>query len=161
MSLVFLALLAPGQVALPASRATAGEPSWVVATIQHSEWCPAGNVRLDLETGRFAFVARAARTACGDAQLKRRSVTGTMGIGQLERVSTLARRALAEGLDKPTCRNGGRPEESIGSNGGTPLLVVTTGSETHWASKILACWTGAAADLHDALDDAFSPDRRR
>jgi hypothetical protein len=112
-------------------------------------------VRLDLRTGQYLFTARAPRRVCTDAGLERPARIGTLRAGRLEAVRTAYLRALSEGLEKPACRNGGRPEEIVVSNGGRPILVLATGSGTGSAPDNPACWSAAASALHDALDRIF------
>jgi hypothetical protein len=83
--------------------------------------------------------------------------TGTLSTARLAAIRAAYLRVLAEGLVNLACRDGGRLEEIIVSNGGTPVLVLNTGAETAAAPDDLTCWSEAASALHDALDDAFSP----
>jgi hypothetical protein len=80
---------------------------------------------------------------------------GTLRAERLEAVRAAYLRVLTEGLVKPVCRDGGRPEEIVISNGGTPVLVLTTGSETKSAPDSLTCWSEAASALSNALDRIF------
>jgi len=66
-------------------------------------------------------------------------------------------RVLSEGLESELCREGGRPRDLIISNGGTPILALTSGWATSSAPDDLSCWSEAATALHDALDRVFSP----
>ena len=149
------AIFAASQPAPSGHIAVLGRTAWIVATVGHSEWCPPGNVRLDLRTGRYLFTARAPRRVCTDARLERPTRTGTLSAARLEAVRTAYFRALSEGLEKPVCRDGGRLEEIVISNGGTQVLVLATGSETGSAPDDLTCWSAAASALHDALDRIF------
>src|SRR4051812_12717904 len=63
----------------PAAAPGLGRTAWVFATIGHSEWCPPGNVRLDLVTGLYAVTGRAARPVCGRRGLERPVVTARLG----------------------------------------------------------------------------------
>ncbi len=158
MNLV-LALLAASQPA--PSAATPSEPAWLVATIHHSEWCPAGNVRLDLRTGQFALTPGAQRRVCQDESLERPVVMGRLDREQLGQVRAAFRRIDAEGWKQAVCRDGGQPENIVVSNGGTPLLVLTSGAGTGWAPEDLGCWSDAANSLHDLLEEVFRRDRNR
>lgn len=56
---------------LPTSAGSAPGIPVIFATVGHSEWCPAGNVRIDLRTGDYALTPRAARAVCRDPKLVR------------------------------------------------------------------------------------------
>jgi hypothetical protein len=161
MNLVIAAVLAASQTSIPTPHPALGQPSWIVATVHHSEWCPAGHVRLDLRTGQYVHVAGAQRHVCNDTLLERPVVAGTLRSEQLERLLAAFARVQVEKLEKPVCRDGGRPKEIIIGNGGTPLLVLTTGAETGWAPENLACWSDAANALHEALEDIFYRPQKR
>jgi hypothetical protein len=153
MLLALAALLAAAgterSAVLPAGNA------WIVATIAHSEWCPAGNVRLDLRSGRYALTARAPHRTCGDPGLERPVVAGRLDPPRLETIRRAYERVLAEGLESPDCRNGRQPDRIVVSNGGTPILVVVSGAMQGSAPDSLTCWSDAANDLHALLDDSF------
>jgi hypothetical protein len=158
--LAFLAaLLVAGQPAAPSSAAALGRTAWIFSTVGHSEWCPAGNVKLDLGTGRYAFTATAPRRTCNDAGLERPIRTGTLEPERLAAVRAAYLRARSDGLTNPACRDGGRPKDIVIDNGGTPVLVLTSGAETGSAPDDLSCWSEAAGALHDVLDDLFSSAR--
>ena len=55
-----------------------GRTAIVFSTIGHSEWCPAGNVRLDLATGRYAVTPTAPRLICTQPNLERPVFTGRL-----------------------------------------------------------------------------------
>jgi hypothetical protein len=63
--------------------------------------------------------------------------------------------ARTEGMQNSECRSGGKPAELVISNGGTPLLALTTGRDVAWAPEDLSCWSEAAGALHEALDNVF------
>jgi len=71
-------------------------------------------------------------------------------------VQTAYLRLLNEGFENDVCREGGNPETIIVNDGGTPILVLTTGSQTASAPDDLSCWSEAANALHDVLDRVFS-----
>jgi hypothetical protein len=75
--------------------------------------------------------------------------------GSLGRLRAAFLRVMTEGFEDPACREGRKPEHIIISNGGTPILVMTTGSGSGSAPDDLGCWSEAATALHGALDDAF------
>jgi hypothetical protein len=157
-----LALLAAAQ---PPHRAqlepALGRTAWVFATIGHSEWCPAGNVRLDLVTGRYELTGRAARRECGRRGLERPVVTARLGGARLAAIRAAYRRVFAEDLESLECREGKHPAAFVISNGGTPILVVATGALTLGAPDDLACWSDAANALHGALDETFRAAHQR
>ena len=157
MVILHAALLA---VAQPAPSATLGRTAWIFSTIDHSEFCSAGNVKLDLLSGRYELTNGAPRKLCGDANLERPIKTGQLGVGQLETLRTAYLRVLNEGFESDACRDGKHPEHIIVSNGGTPILVVTTGRFSAVAPEDLTCWTDAANDFHDLLDKTFGSSPR-
>ncbi|MEA3061675.1 MAG: hypothetical protein QOJ94_1456 [Sphingomonadales bacterium] len=159
---VLAALLAAAQPPQRAQLESAlGRTAWVFATIGHSEWCPAGNVRLDLVSGRYELTGRASRRVCGQRRLERPVVAAQLGGARLDVLRAAYRRVLAEGLESPECREGKHPDMIVISNGGTPILVVATGALTMAARDDLTCWSGAANALHGALDEAFSAAHQR
>ncbi len=159
MSFLLAALLAAAPLDGPANPPSLGRTAWIVATVEHSEWCPAGDVRLDLATGRYERTHRAPRRICGQAH-DRRVTSATLGRKRLAAVRAASLRVLAEGLESRACRNGEPPENPIVSNGGTPILVLTTGSVTGSAPDDHSCWSAAALALHDVLDETFASDSR-
>ena len=141
----------------PAGPTEIGHTAWVFSTVGQSEWCPAGNVMLDLRTGQYALTQRASRAVCNDPQLDRPVTRGTLTGGQLRLARAAYLRALSEGLENPVCRAGARPDYIVVDNGGTKVLVVTTGSLTLAAPDDLTCWSEAASALKELLDREFSP----
>ena len=148
------AVLAASQPTADAKPPSLGRTAWIVATVEHSEWCPAGNVRLHLRTGRYSLTRRAQRQVCGGT-IERPVRTGTLDRERLAAIRAAAARVMTEGFESPACENGGRPEDIIVSNGGTPILVLTTGFATGSAVDDLSCWSEAATALHDLLDETF------
>ena len=136
-----------------------GRTAWAFSTVGQSEWCPAGNVMLDLRTGHYELTPRAPRSVCNKPALQRPIRRGTLSARQLAPLRAAYLRALREGLEKPVCQGGGLPEstEVIIDNGGLRVLVVTDGSRSISAPDALGCWTHAAMDLKDLLDRVFSP----
>ena len=131
----------------------------IFGTIGQSEWCPAGNVRVDLETGRYVLTARASRDVCQNADLERPTAEGTLNAAKVRTLRRAFQRATLGGLDG--CRGGQRlrQDEIVISNGGLHVLVVTDGHHTGAAPTDLSCWTDAAWVLHRILDDTFpTPD---
>jgi hypothetical protein len=160
MIAVLAAFLAAHQAAPSQGPADSGGTAWIVATLGHSEWCPAGNVRLDLEAGEYAFTPRTARRLCEQRGLDRPVSRGRLDAERLAAVREAYSRAVAEGLEVPGCRFGGPRETVIISNGGTPVLIVTNGAGTGAAPDDLTCWSEAAHALHDVLESAFDADDR-
>ena len=160
MSALLAAFIAAGQPAPPAEAFGPGRTAWIFSTVGQSEWCPAGNVRLDLRTGEYAFTATAAREVCYDSDLERPVTTGTLGADDLAAVRAAYSLAQADGLEQPVCRDGGRPERLIISNGGPHILLVASGAITMSAPDDLSCWSDAALALHDLLDEEFASEKR-
>jgi hypothetical protein len=150
------ALLAAGQTPPPADPAVLGGSEWIVATVAHSEWCPAGNLRLDLRSGRYALTHRASRRVCNRSGLERPTRTGRLRSERLEAVRSAYRRLVAEGFESSDCEDGKHPDNIVVSNGGTPILVVATGAAQGSAPDDLTCWSEAASDLHALLDETFA-----
>jgi len=154
---LLVAFMTASQADAVSKSAAIGRTAWIVATVGHSEWCPAGNVRLDLRTGLFAFTPRASRPVCEDKTLERPSTNGRLNVRALSAIRAAYLRAVAEGLKSAACRNGARPDTLVFSNGGTPVLIVTNGYATRSAPDDLSCWSDAANALHNRLDRTFSP----
>jgi len=135
----------------------------VFTTVGHSEWCPPGTVRLDLGTGRYTVRAPRSWRICRRPAYRSRIRTAVLAGGELATVRAAYRRVVSEGLEDPVCRNGGRPERFIISNGGTPILRVTSRGRTVAPPNDRNCWSDAALGLHRLLNDMFGPrgDRRR
>jgi hypothetical protein len=146
--LALLAALSAASQPAPSSDAL-GRPAWVYGTVQQSEWCLPGFVRVDVRTGRYAFRARAERSVCNTPGLERPERIGTLRGEYLAAIRAAYLRALADGLTSQECR-------IVVSNGGPQTLVLTNGERTESAPLELGCWSAAADALHDALDDAFS-----
>ena len=161
MALLFAALMAATH-SLPAPKQVALSPTaWIFSTIAHSEWCPAGNVRLDLRTGEYMLTARAPRRICHDANVERPVNRGRLPQARLNALRAAYSQALAQGLANRECAQGRQPTKFVISNGGTPVLVLTTGQRTLSAPGELSCWSDAADALHAALDHEFPSARRR
>ena len=155
------ALAALSQPAPSAEAIRIGRTAWIFSTIDQSEFCPAGNVRLDLRTGRYAVTAGAPRRICNTRNLERPVRTGRLGADRLAAVRAAYRRVVAEGLTNPVCEAGGHPDEIVISNGGTPIMVVASGAWTVIPPDDLTCWSDAANALHALLDDEFGSEGRR
>jgi hypothetical protein len=133
-----------------------GKTAWVFATVGNSEWCPAGNVRLDLVKGTYALTPRASRRVCQDRDLERPVLNGKLGKTDLAAARAAYARAVAEGLHDPTCR---RDKDTFIAiyNGGAKLMVVATGQRTSGASSDINCWSPAADALYETLNDIYRP----
>jgi hypothetical protein len=68
---------------------------------------------------------------------------------------------MGDGLASRDCQPGKKLTKFVISNGGTPVMVLTTGRNTFSAPDELSCWSDAADALHHALDDAFPSARQR
>lgn len=156
MLLVLAAFLLAGGPAPSSNPVDLGGTAWIVSTIGHSEFCPAGNVRIDLRTGQYTFTTTAPRKVCNDTGLERPVSAGKLNGERLAAARAGYARAVAEGLIHQACREGRQPETLIVSNGGTPVLVLTTGRQTGSAPDDLSCWSQAASALHQVLDDLFN-----
>jgi hypothetical protein len=139
----------------PPSAVPLGRTAWIFSTIGHSEFCNPGHVRLDLWRGRYSVTARAPRRVCDKRGLERPVRNGTLVEESLGKLRVAYQRVLADGLENPVCREGGKLQDIIISNGGTPILVIATGRAVKSAPDDLTCWSKAATALHDALDEAF------
>jgi len=150
------ASLLAAQPAPPATAAAPGRTAWVFATIGHSEWCPAGNVRVDLRTGRYAFTPRASRRTCNREGLERPVITGRLRADRLAAVRAAAARVWTESMVHPDCRDGRYPRDRIViSNGGRRILVLANGATVLSAPDDLTCWSEAADALKASLDEPF------
>jgi hypothetical protein len=160
--LPILAVLVAATLNTPAPKsAVVDRTEWVFSTIAHSEWCPAGNVMLDLRTGQYTLIARAPRKVCNDAQLERPVSRGRLQKRRLEAVRAEFLRVLREGVGNPECQSGRRPRTIVMTNGGTPVMVLTTGRATVSAPSELTCWSDAANGLHGVLDHSFGSAQQR
>jgi hypothetical protein len=159
---ILIAVLAAFALPAPhAKAATLGQTAWIFSTIDHSEFCSAGNVKLDLRSGRYELTHRAPRKICDDANLERPVKTGKLSASQLAPIRSAYVRVLNEGFESDACRDGKHPEDVVVSNGGTPILVLTTGGFSAVAPQDLTCWTDAANDFQDLLDTTFGSSRQR
>jgi hypothetical protein len=152
--LLFSILVAINQ---PSEPPRLGKTAQILSTVEHSEWCPAGRVALDVRTGRFDFTARASRRICNETNLERPVRKGKLSPGDLDAVRAAYLKALTEGLESTVCRNGARPQEIWITNGGVPILVLASGAWTVSAPDDLTCWSQSARELQDLLDRLFRP----
>lgn len=150
-----LAAFAAAVQPLPSPDPAIGRTAWVLSTIEQSEWCPAGNVRLDLRTGRYVLTPRAPRQVCNQASLERPVRTGSLAGKRLSQARAAYLRVLREGLTDPACRDGGRPDRVVVSNGGPQILVVARGAGMASAPDDLSCWSPSAEALQNMLDQMF------
>lgn len=114
---------------------------------------------LDLQTGKFAYTAGAPKAVCNDDGLERRILQGRLSGQSLDRLRASFAQASVTSLESPVCRDGGKPDYIIISNGGIPTLVMTTGADTEPAPQKWECWSEAASALHNLLDETFAPER--
>lgn len=125
----------------------------IYSTVGHSEWCPAGKVELELDTGKFEFTPRASRRVCQKSGPNRPVVQGVLESSRLEAVRKAYRRAETEGLGK--CGVGGTAEPALESKAGKQILVLMTGTGTTAPPDDINCWSEAAQALQDILEDTF------
>jgi hypothetical protein len=161
MFALLVATLASFQSAIPAQPYVLGQTAWIFSTIGHSEFCPAGNVRLDLTTGVYSLTPRAARSKCDDLSLERPATTGRLALDRLSSIQMAFVRVFNEGGEIPECREGEKPETIIINNGGTPIMVLMIGAGAMSAPEKLSCWSKALTDLHDQVDKAFASNHER
>ncbi|HMG47198.1 MAG TPA: hypothetical protein VK614_07035 [Allosphingosinicella sp.] len=154
-----MAVAASATTPMPASgrNADLGYSASVFTTVGHSEWCPPGTVRLNLGAGRYAVRAPRTWRACRRPAFPTRVRTAVLAADELAAVRAAYQRAASEGLAHPACRNGGRPERIVISNGGTPILRLTERARTISPPRDRNCWSDAALRLHRLLNDMFRP----
>jgi hypothetical protein len=153
--LSLLAALLAAQPAPLAPVTTIRGTAWVFATVGGSEWCPAGNVRLDLRTGHYSHVPTAPRRICGQPGIERPVRVGNLRGEQLEAARSAWRRAQSEGLGRPACRDGRRSDVIVVDNGPRQILLLTSGAESRSAPEDRSCWSEAAAAFHEQLRRIF------
>jgi hypothetical protein len=149
-------LIQPGTA--PADFST-GRTATIFATIDRSEWCPAGNVQIDLVTGGFALTSGASRDLCNDTGLQRPVTKGQLDEARLATLRTAYTAAQRQGLTQ--CGGGKKPGRIVVSNGGPAILVLTNGAGTIAAPDQLGCWTDAAMDLSRLLERILGSGARR
>jgi hypothetical protein len=124
----------------------------IVSTVAKSEWTPAGEVRLDLRTGRYDLRHAPSRLA---PQAPVRITRGRLGSSELRPLRDAAAAARAEGLIHQACRDGGPPPQIVISNGGPEYLALSRSGERLEAHRDLGCWTEAAQYLEQLLEATF------
>ncbi|MFN3945856.1 MAG: hypothetical protein ACK4K7_13110 [Allosphingosinicella sp.] len=149
---ILASLVLAAQAPAPVDAATGQRIATLFSTIHQSEWCPAGNVHLDLATGEYRLTAGAPRAVCNDAGRERPALAGALEPAALTEIRRAFDRAGADGLN--AC-SGGTPPRIIVGNGGARILVLTDGRGSTAAPDRIRCWTDAAVALHDALETAF------
>jgi len=159
--MLLAALLLAGQEPVAAADKEFDRTGWIFSTVAHSEWCPAGNVRLDLRSGAYILTVRASRGTCSEPGLERPVRQGILDREALTALRAGFLRVEKEGFETHRCRHGKPHDLYIVNNGGTPTLVVSNGAGTGVAPNNLTCWNDAANDLHALLDETFSAARTR
>jgi hypothetical protein len=129
----------------------------VFTTVGHSEWCPPGTVRLNLDTGRYTVTAPRTWRVCRRPPFRSRVRMAVLAADALAAVQAAYRNALSEGLGNPACQTGVRPRAIVVGNGGTPSLRLTSSGRTMAAPNDFVCWSEAAWRLHRLLNDMFRP----
>ena len=121
----------------------------VAASVANSEWVRAGEVSLDLRTGRYTLRHRPSRLAPKAPIRITRARLRTRELAPL-RAAYLA--AHANGLVEPNCTN----SDIIVGNGGTHYLDLTADETTVWVNSLQRCWTEAATNLDRLLEVTFA-----
>lgn len=152
---MLLAAFAAAAQPLPPPDPAIGRTAWILSTIERSEWCPEGHVRLDLRTGRYELASRLSRPVCNRPGIERPVRAGRLAANRLSQVRAAYLQVLREGLKGSQCLDGRRPETVILSNAGTPILVVAGDARTASAPDDESCWSEAAVALQNLLDDMF------
>ena len=127
----------------------------IISTIGQSEWCPAGDVRLELSTGSFVLRALTRSPDCNSQSFERPVTQGVLGASDLERVRVAALKVQADGLVRLECRRGGKPGQVVISNDGPRHLALSTDHGLSWTPEDLSCWTESGLDLHRTLEEVF------
>jgi hypothetical protein len=157
-SALAVAAFAAGPTHASAPETGRGRPDSVFATVGHSEWCPSGHVRLDLDSGLYTLRAPSSWRVCRRPPFRSRIRQAVLAADQMAAVRAAYRNAVAEGLDNPACRNGlRRPDEVVIGNGGIPALRLTSRGQTLSPPRDLTCWSEAARHLHRVLGNMFNP----
>jgi len=154
---VTLAAAAPGPARASQREAGPRPSASIFATVGHSEWCPAGQVRLNLATGRYTVTAPRTWRTCRMPAFPRRVRTDVLAAADLIAVRAAYYGALSDGLEHPGCRGEGRRPLPVVSNGGLPSLRLANRARTISAPKEMHCWSAAARRLHRMLEDLFAP----
>jgi len=129
----------------------------IFATIGHSEWCPAGNVQIDLRTGDYTLIPRAARSICNGLELVRPILRGKLEATRLAAIREAWEQARKSGLT--SCRRG--ESGGVVSNAGTPIMVLTSGARTLAAPQEYGCWSLAGSALYRVIDNGFEAAHQR
>jgi hypothetical protein len=129
----------------------------ILASVGHSEWCPAGTLRLNLMTGRYTVTAPPRWRECIRPVWPSLVRAGVIGTGVLAGIRLAYARTRSEGLEAPDCRNNGQPPRLVISNGGPRSLSLVARGMTTRPPRNEGCWSDAASRLHRLLDDRFGP----
>jgi hypothetical protein len=130
--------------------------AWVFSTIGHSEFCAAGDVAIDLQTGKYTLTKRAPRRICDQADIERPVTNGRLTGQGLARIRAAFLSAIKDGLEQSPEPLPKGYYDLIIMNSGTPTLVVKTARATRSAPDDINRWSGAATQLHDTLDAEFA-----
>lgn len=120
----------------------------VFALLDENEWCPAGSVYVDLQTGEFMLHPRLQRPNCYDASSVAEIEKGKLGSDDLDRLRKAVAKAVASGLRRKPC-------SIIIHNGGPRQLVITLPGYSATTPDDLGCWSKEAGELHDELFGIF------
>lgn len=130
-----------------------GRTVTIFSTIDHSEWCPAGNVQINLVTGEYRLVSGALGEDCMKTDLERPVKSDRLDQKRLAAIQLAYREVQSSGPD--VCVNNFVPDTIVVSNSGTPILVLTNGAKTIAAPDRLQCWSDQAERLHSILSQTF------
>ena len=151
---MLLLFAAAATAAAQPAPAQLGETAWLLATVGQSEWCPAGNVRMDLRTGSYVLTVPARLPKCTDPELERPIRAGTLDPAALAAARDAYLGTIPDGLTDPACKSG-RPANLIFDNGGPRILVVANGAAAWSAPDDVSCWSEPAHRLHGLLGKMF------
>jgi hypothetical protein len=135
-----------------------GRTAAIFSTVEQSEFCPPGEVRVNLRDGTYLLTPRSTRDVCNDPNLERPITGGNLAVQQLAELRAAYVAVQRSGTVHPSCV-AGQPDEIVVDNGGPHILIVTNGMASTPAPDDLGCWSKEARALHGLLDRMFSKGR--
>lgn len=152
---LLLLLMACGLLSVPSSASAGRLKQTVFATVGWSEWCPPGFVMVDLEIGRFEWIAQLRQPECAQAN-SRLIVKGQLPPNQLGTLQAAAAKARETGLIRSECKESKPLPEIAVSNAIGPYILVLSGSRNSMsAPNDIGCWNSAATNLRNILGRFF------